>query len=437
MMLVELYARNKSFSPLDFLPGRWHTPFMANPDFVTARWPRVLAGLLLGLFLCAVSPWPAYALWLRPAETSPRPSGQWLRPGEASPGTSVLRAGLEGSTEQEVGRAVGAPPAARPERSRGAGLEELKPEDVRVLVVEDEVLVRNFMLEVVQGFSALTPYLEADQISPDQIHGVASVQEATAWIQEHSPQLVLTDLNLIGGLGFAVADAAKATDPSSVVVLVSSPTAGQERQVQDYLNRGVLDRHLPKPVPMAQIRQVITTSITDRLPPVESASPGPVAGAEEVRWFVPTAGTSALQQFRAAMQEEGVVLSEGQLAALSDIGQHEAEISQVWDFPNTSSPLHVYVDQDLDRNSVSEATTRWIGAASAARARLNQWTVDEYPKDAGDVQQPAIGVRLQGAGPYPHLLTFFVGPAQSLPELLSVLTYTDDQGRARVALFFA
>ncbi len=141
----------------------------------------------------------------------------------------------------------------------------------------------------------------------------------------------------------------------------------------------------------------------------------------------------------AAFQEQvGQKLSVEQAEALRQLlAQHGASISSVLDLPSVS--LRVYCDPAAIHESEAIANiTMWFQTSVGRMLMPGELHPMLVPYREGDViVQPAIGVRLAGAEPYPGLYTLFIGQNNRLPPVITVFSYTNAQGQARDALFFA
>lgn len=153
----------------------------------------------------------------------------------------------------------------------------------------------------------------------------------------------------------------------------------------------------------------------------------PAAGAEEVQLFD---SVEAFQERLPAEQAE---------ALQRLLGQHGTSIGRVLDLPRADYRMTepwVYMDPRIPKQVVMAWTTRWLTIPHGAPEVFISPRLMYYP-ESDKINQPAIGVRPAGADPYPGLQTFFIGPDQELPEVVTVFSYTNAQGQARIALFFA
>ncbi len=195
---------------------------------------------------------------LRPASTSPVPGVQTLLSPLPSTQAALPPISTDQSAENQSGRL--------PDRQREAGLEEdhpdagapmLKPEDVRILWVDDDSGPLDLWLKLLRVFLPKSGHALVARIGPEQIHKARTVEDAIAQIKTRPPHLLILDLNLPDGLGFEVADAAKAADPSTIVIMVAAPySRSQWAQVQKYLEAGTITQFLNKP--SFQMRELVT-----------------------------------------------------------------------------------------------------------------------------------------------------------------------------------
>jgi len=151
-------------------------------------------------------------------------------------------------------------------------LPALAPEQVRVLVAEDEDSLRNML--VIMVTHALAPY----GVASDQIGAFAHAGEAADWARKNRPQLILTDGNLIGGTGYEVAQASWEADPQAAVVLLSTPTDQQRQKIAELSAQTQFTfKFVQKPYQWANhLAPFVNRFLLSRLKP-------PAAGLEE-RW---------------------------------------------------------------------------------------------------------------------------------------------------------
>lgn len=135
-------------------------------------------------------------------------------------------------------------------------------EDLDVLVVDDEPAVRELLVEYFSGLGFRVSSAE------DGRGAIALLQRA--WGRYG---LVITDLNLPGADGFAVLQAARQTNPTCVVVIITG-YASLDSAIRA-VRVGAYD-YLTKPFSLAQL-DIILSRIRDRRP--QRPAP-PVAPAE-------------------------------------------------------------------------------------------------------------------------------------------------------------
>lgn len=168
------------------------------------------------------------------------------------------------------------PQRARRNPARAAGAEERKipAGEARLLIAEDEDMVRRLLL-----FYVIPALQDGEVPSSEQTDAVdkeitlkngirvgifADAQKAVEWAKQNRPQMVLTDLNLINGLGFEVAEAAKTSDDSAVILL-ASPKEDQQDQVDQLLAEDKLDGFMPKPYRQSAVLEMVRAYFLDRI----------------------------------------------------------------------------------------------------------------------------------------------------------------------------
>lgn len=204
--------------------------------------------------------------------------------GLPSPALGLRAVGLEESNQQPVLREA---LDSSPTRQRKTGLEEPRftPETVRIALVEDNAFQLKALQELVTGYLARSANPLATRIKPDQIGAFPTTKAAIAWIVKEKPQMVITDLNLPDGLGFAVIAAAKRVNPSAGVVLASAPFRTQQAEVDRLLADGTLNHFLWKPFSIPrEVYPLVDQHIVQRLaagmeedPIAAALTQGPVA----------------------------------------------------------------------------------------------------------------------------------------------------------------
>jgi DNA-binding response OmpR family regulator len=115
--------------------------------------------------------------------------------------------------------------------------EDLRLEDVRVLIVDDDRDVLETFDAAFQSEGALT------QVASDG-------NEAVRLCQEHSPALVVLDMMLPKRSGFLVLEKIKGRDDSPLVIMV---TANEGKRHQAYAESLGVDLYLTKPLPLDRL----------------------------------------------------------------------------------------------------------------------------------------------------------------------------------------
>ena len=116
-----------------------------------------------------------------------------------------------------------------------------------ILLVDDEpdvrIILRRVLLAIADG---------SDLIALD--NGAA----ALAMLQSRMVPLVVTDLNMPGMNGLALAEAVKAASPSTTVVLI---TAYQLSDLARKSHTKAIDHYLPKPFPFDQLEAIVRKAL--------------------------------------------------------------------------------------------------------------------------------------------------------------------------------
>lgn len=236
----------------------------------------------------------------------PRFLALWLTLGLALPNPAFALRGMEAAqsgAEELLDKALRGTDLLSPVAAGAEEKTKIKPGEARLLIVEDDPSVRKvlmmFVMSSLQGPSAslLGQEIENGEITLEngmKVGIFSHAGRAAEWAKANRPQMVLTDLNLIGGLGFDVAAAAKAADPSAAVILLSSPVGEQQEQkIQEFLDAGNLTGFVQKPYGSSAVRALIKQHLQDRM--------DLAAGAEEKR--TPEAGRAALFQVHPTLEQ--------------------------------------------------------------------------------------------------------------------------------------
>jgi CheY-like chemotaxis protein len=142
-------------------------------------------------------------------------------------------------TRQTAASLAGHPSAAAPEPAAN-GERKAEPLDAKrpVLLVDDEPAVRASLAVMIRTLG-------------HEVHAVDSAREALAWLEGAEPSVVLSDLAMPGTTGTELAAQAHARWPAVPFVLMTGWATGNDQ----------LPPHvaaiLPKPLRMAQLRQVL------------------------------------------------------------------------------------------------------------------------------------------------------------------------------------
>lgn len=115
--------------------------------------------------------------------------------------------------------------------------QDLRLEDVKVLIVDDDEDVLESMDAAFQAEGALT------QVAKDG-------NEAVRICQEETPDLVILDMMLPKRSGFLALEKIKGFDDSPIVIMV---TANEGKRHQAYAESLGVDRYLLKPVPLSKL----------------------------------------------------------------------------------------------------------------------------------------------------------------------------------------
>lgn len=147
-----------------------------------------------------------------------------------------VRHALENRRQQEVVL------QAQPAVSSGAHTVPAAKRRLRILLVEDEELIRAALEELLEG-------------SGHETIGVGSAEEAQAQLSARSFGLLFTDLNLPGSFGAQLVIEARVRQPE-LQVMIASGQAPEElpAQLNDALSSVVF---LPKPYDIADVERVV------------------------------------------------------------------------------------------------------------------------------------------------------------------------------------
>jgi GAF domain-containing protein/CheY-like chemotaxis protein/anti-sigma regulatory factor (Ser/Thr protein kinase) len=121
-------------------------------------------------------------------------------------------------------------------------------EGASVLVVEDEENIREVLDEILSN-------------AGHRIIQAASGEEGIELFERHKPDMVITDLGMPGVSGWDVADAVKATDPSTPVVLF---TGWGVKMDQNEVQKRSVDRFVNKPFNMEQILKLVSELLAEK-----------------------------------------------------------------------------------------------------------------------------------------------------------------------------
>ena len=138
-------------------------------------------------------------------------------------------------------------PGGAPEAEEAAP-EKLEVENASVLVVEDESNIREVLDEMLTS-------------AGHRIIQASDGEEGVELLKKHKPDIVITDLGMPGLSGWDVADAVKAEDPSTPVILFT----GWGVKLDETKVKGKnVDRFINKPFNMEQIIGLISELLADR-----------------------------------------------------------------------------------------------------------------------------------------------------------------------------
>ncbi len=139
-------------------------------------------------------------------------------------------------------------------RLAAAGMEQVEPAEAKILVVEDDEMLRNMNLRIVRA--AVSRY----GIGGTQVFAFASATEAAEWARANHPTLTLTDYNLLNGTGLDVLAAVREEDPSAPVILYSSPPADADPPIP-----GRFTAFIPKPGSPDDLEKLVAAHLAPRL----------------------------------------------------------------------------------------------------------------------------------------------------------------------------
>ena len=127
--------------------------------------------------------------------------------------------------------------------------EDLRLEDIRVLIVDDDRDVLESIDAAFQAEGALT------QLASDG-------NEAVRICHEDPPDLVILDMMLPKRSGFLVLEKIKGLEDSPLVIMV---TANEGRRHQAYAESLGVDRYMQKPVPLGKLLEVAAELVDQEL----------------------------------------------------------------------------------------------------------------------------------------------------------------------------
>ncbi|MBI3615283.1 MAG: fructose 1,6-bisphosphatase [Candidatus Omnitrophica bacterium] len=162
-----------------------------------------------------------------------------------------------------------------------AGLEEskLKPEDIHILIVDDDLSIQGVINAVV------TLLVKLQGIDVSHIHVAGTVDEALTLIEQFKPQFASLDMNLKdpeGRTGIDIARKLKETDPSARAILVALLETDQQigRKDQELAPGGLLAGFVEKPNIIPPLTMFVNRFLKDR---VGSPAAEEAAEPEEIR----------------------------------------------------------------------------------------------------------------------------------------------------------
>ena len=116
----------------------------------------------------------------------------------------------------------------------------------KVVVVDDQDMIRDVLVETLQ----LGGY-EAFQAS--------NGKEGLRVVQEHSPDLVITDVRMPGMDGFEFSRRLRDTSETRILML-----SGLDEQSQDDHPAGLIDAYMTKPIMLQEFLAVVESTITGK-----------------------------------------------------------------------------------------------------------------------------------------------------------------------------
>ncbi|MBI3333361.1 MAG: hypothetical protein HYZ93_04645 [Candidatus Omnitrophica bacterium] len=197
-----------------------------------------------------------------------------------------------------------------------AGLEErLRPEEVHILVVDDEKGIRDLLKMAIES----APGVKG--VPADHIHAAGTVDEALEIIRRYKPQFGTLDMNLkdpTGRTGIDIARAMKAEDPLARAVLVAdlSRDEGQRKMKDAEMEPGgSLAGFVEKPNVVNPAVFLAGQFFRDRVEPNPAAGQRPVvrppsaeaAGLEEVAQIARQGAAGAWEKVTVTPPTRGVM----------------------------------------------------------------------------------------------------------------------------------
>ncbi len=109
---------------------------------------------------------------------------------------------------------------------------------IKILIVDDSVLVQSKLTSIVENISSI-----------HSVGTTGNAHEALRMVVEHSPDIVLLDIQLLGGSGIDVLKSIKQSHPSTIVIMITNFGSSQYRkrckkEGAEYFLDKTIDMHL-------------------------------------------------------------------------------------------------------------------------------------------------------------------------------------------------
>ncbi len=130
----------------------------------------------------------------------------------------------------------------------------LDPPHLTIAIVEDHADLRELFVDFLSSMG-------------HHVMGFAIAEDLDPYLQQHTPDLMILDLNLPGENGYSIAQRMRAAHPEMHILMLTARAAAEDR-IQGYVSGA--DNYLTKPVSPSELA-VVVGNITRRLKPERNA----------------------------------------------------------------------------------------------------------------------------------------------------------------------